>query len=80
MPISHLVFRMDDRLQDGVSLASPTLALTFPLPDAHLIFNDGDQSWVCVVHGDYITAAGLSVWRLHIELYTGEYKAQKLII
>ena len=61
MPSSHLVFKRDDRLQDGVSLASPTLAPTFPPPDAHLIFNDGDQSWVGVVHGDYVTAAGLSV-------------------
>ena len=72
---------MDDRLQDGVSLASPTLAPTFPRPDAHLIFNDGHQSWVSTAHGDYVTAAGPSVWRVHIlELYTGEYKAPKLTI
>ena len=44
MPISHLVFKTDDRLHDGVSLASPTRAPTFPPLDAPLIFNDGHQS------------------------------------
>ena len=71
---------MDDRLQERVSLVFLTLAPTFPPPDAHLIFNGGHQSWVSIAHGDYVTAAGLSVWRLHIELYTGEYKTPKLII
>ena len=71
---------MDDRLQDGVSPAFLTLAPAFPLLDVHLILNDGHQSWVGVVHGDYVTAAGLSVWRLHIEVYAGECKAPKLVI
>ena len=71
---------MDDRLQDGVSTAFLTLVPTFLPLDTHLIFNDGHQSWVSTAHGDYVTAAGLPVWRLHIKLYTGEYKAPKLTI
>ena len=71
---------MDDRLQDGVSPAFLTLAPTLPPLDAHLIFNDGHQSWVGIVRRDYVTAAGLSVWRLHIEVYAGECKAPKLVI
>ena len=61
---------MDDRLQDGVSPAFLTLAPAFPLLDVHLILNDGHQSWVKLHTGTV----------LHIELYTGEYKAPKLII
>ena len=50
-PSSHPVFKMDDRLQDGVSPAFLTLAPTFPPLDVHLIFNNGHQSWVGIVRG-----------------------------
>ena len=60
-------------------MESPLLSSHWPqhCPLLMLIFNDGHQSWVGIVHRDYVTAAGLSVKRLHIELYTGEYKAPK---
>ncbi|XP_055393319.1 uncharacterized protein LOC129621202 [Bubalus kerabau] len=44
-PSSRPVFKMDDRLQDGVSTAFLTLVPTFLPLDTHLIFNDGHQSW-----------------------------------
>lgn len=80
-PSLHPAFQVDDKLQDGVSPALLTLAPTLPPLDAHLIFSNGHQSWVGIVHGGYVTAAGLSSPGGYTLRYTlKEYKAPKLVI